>query len=74
MKESRYKWDQVTTKHGYRADEVISAFQKSIRRGEEEDAVFFAYEMLATSDELAEKFWQRARVISVEDIGLADPS
>lgn len=68
-----YHWDQVTTKHEYKADEVISALQKSIRRGKEDDAVFFTYEMVCTSDELAEKFWQRARVISVEDVGLANP-
>ncbi len=69
-----HKWDTVTTKHGYKADEIISALQKSIRRGKEEDAVFFAYEMLATSDELSQKFWQRMRVIAIEDIGLANPS
>jgi len=66
-------WNKMKTKHGYAADEVISALQKSIRRGEEDDAVFFAYEMLVTSDELADKFWQRVMTISVEDIGLANP-
>jgi len=66
-------WDNLKTKHNYAADEVVSALQKSIRRGNEEDAVFFAYEMMNTSIELAEKFWQRIRVISVEDIGLANP-
>ncbi len=66
-------WDKIKTKHGYAADEVISALQKSIRRGEEETAVFFAYEMLVSGDDLADKFWQRVRVISVEDVGLANP-
>lgn len=66
-------WDELTTKHGYHADEVISAIQKSIRRGNEEDAVFFAYEMMCTGTELAEKFWQRLRVISAEDVGMANP-
>jgi replication-associated recombination protein RarA len=66
-------WDTIKTKHGYAADEVISALQKSIRRGEEDDAVFFAYEMLVSGDELSDKFWERVRVICVEDIGLANP-
>lgn len=66
-------WNTMKTKHGYTADEVISALQKSIRRGKEDDAVFFAYEMLVSGDDLSEKFWQRVRVISVEDVGLANP-
>ena len=66
-------WDKMQTKHGYKADEVISALQKSIRRGEEDDAVFFAYEMLVSGDDLSDKFWERIRVICVEDVGLANP-
>lgn len=72
--EEEYKWYKVNTKHGYLADEVLSAFQKSIRRGKEEDAVFFAYELLVTSKELSEKFWQCVRIISVEDVALANPN
>jgi replication-associated recombination protein RarA len=66
-------WNTLKTKHGYAADEIISVLQKSIRRGIEEDAVFFGYEMLVSGEDLAEKFWQRIRVISVEDVGLASP-
>ncbi|MFW5702361.1 MAG: AAA family ATPase [Candidatus Dojkabacteria bacterium] len=66
-------WDKVKTKNNYKADEIISLLQKAIRRGEEELAVFAAYEMLITSDELADKCWQRLRVIATEDIGLANP-
>jgi replication-associated recombination protein RarA len=69
-----HQWDTIITKHGYKADEVISALQKSIRRGKEDDAVFFAYEMLVTSDEMGDKFWQRMRVIAMEDVGLANPN
>ena len=69
---AKIDWNKMKTKHGYAADEVISALQKSIRRSEEDDAVFFAYEMLVTSDDLADKFWQRVLTISVEDIGLAN--
>jgi len=68
------KWKELKTKHGYAADEVISAVQKSIRQGREDDAVFFAYELLCSGGEFEEKCWERLRVISVEDIGLANPS
>ena len=31
-------WSKITTRNGYACDEVISALQKSIRRGLEEQA------------------------------------
>ena len=62
-------WTQVTTRHGYAADEVISALQKSIRRGDVETAVRFAYEMYCTSPQMEEVLWDRLQVISVEDVG-----
>jgi replication-associated recombination protein RarA len=62
-------WTQVTTRHGLPADEVISALQKAIRRGELEEAVLLAYEMYATSAELEEFLWTRLQVISIEDVG-----
>jgi replication-associated recombination protein RarA len=62
-------WTQVRTLHGLAADEVISAFQKAVRRGELEEAVLLAYEMFATSAELEECLWHRLQVISVEDVG-----
>jgi replication-associated recombination protein RarA len=48
---------------------VVSAFQKSIRRGMLENALLLAYEMYATSAELEEHLWTRLSVISVEDVG-----
>lgn len=62
-------WTTVTTRHGLPADEVISALQKAIRRGELEDAVLAAYEMYCTSPELEEYLWTRLQVISAEDVG-----
>ncbi|MEV4538964.1 hypothetical protein AB0J82_34845 [Asanoa sp. NPDC049518] len=62
-------WTQVRTLHDLPADEVISAFQKAIRRGELEEAILLAYEMYATSAELEECLWHRLQVISVEDVG-----
>lgn len=65
-------WTQVTTRHGFAADEVISALQKEIRRGNSENAVLLAYEMATTSPELEAYLWKRLQVISVEDIGWGD--
>jgi replication-associated recombination protein RarA len=65
-------WVNVTTHSGLHADEVISSLQKEIRRGEVENAVKVAYEMIRTSPELEAKLWQRLKVISVEDIGWGD--
>lgn len=66
-------WSKITTRNGYAADEVISALQKSIRRGLEEQACMFAYEMYVSSPQLEEKMWRRLMTISVEDIGMANP-
>ena len=62
-------WTKVKTLHDLAADEVISAFQKAVRRGELEEATLLAYEMYATSEELEEWLWHRLQVISVEDVG-----
>jgi len=66
-------WTLVETAHGFRADELISTFQKSIRRGLTENAALVAYELYVTSAELEEHLWRRLEVISVEDVGLANP-
>jgi replication-associated recombination protein RarA len=65
-------WVHVTTRHGLPADEVISALQKEIRRGREENAALLAYEMATTSPDLETMLWQRLKVISVEDVGWGD--
>lgn len=62
-------WTRTRTLHDLAADEVISALQKEIRRGNVENAALLAYEMVATSPELENKLWDRLAVISVEDIG-----
>jgi replication-associated recombination protein RarA len=65
-------WTRVRTLHDLPADEVISALQKEIRRGNVENAAMLAYEMVATSPELERKLWDRLAVISVEDIGFGE--
>lgn len=71
MAEEKKRFD-VVTKGGYPLDEVTSALQKSIRRGLEEDAMFFALEM--ADGGFGQYLWKRLMIISVEDIGLADPN
>lgn len=67
-------WRGVKTRNGIQSDLVISALQKSIRRGLAEEAVTFAYEMYITSPQLEEKLWRRLQAISVEDVGFGDLS
>ena len=62
---------EMKTPGGYRNSEVTSALQKSIRRGLEEEALFWGSELdLAGYGAYA---WKRLRIIASEDIGLADP-
>ena len=72
----------IKTKNGYPADEVISALQKSIRRGKELDSCYWANELYESDyvdsetgekKDFIDKCWQRLLVISVEDIGPAVP-
>jgi len=51
-------------------DEVISALQKDIRRGNEEQAMFWAMELLPRFEMY---LWRRLLVICNEDIGIANP-
>ena len=70
----RDPWVDVRTTHGLPADQVISALQKEIRRGNTENAVLLAYEMVLTSPAMEETLWQRLMVISVEDNGFGEPN
>ena len=65
-------WSETKTRNGFSADEVISALQKSIRRGKVEEACEFAYELYIPSPLLLEKLWRRLITISVEDIGFGN--
>ena len=66
-------WARTKTRNGLAADEVISALQKSIRKGKERAACEFAYEMYISSPDMEEKLWRRLQAISVEDIGMGNP-
>ncbi|MGL4819169.1 MAG: hypothetical protein ACRC5C_04225 [Bacilli bacterium] len=67
-------WARIKTRNGLNGDEVISALQKSIRRGLVEEACAFAYEMYITSPQMEDKLWRRLITITVEDIGMGDPN
>jgi replication-associated recombination protein RarA len=58
------------TKRGYEFDELLSALQKDIRRGNEYEAVFWAVELEGFNHKA---LWNRLRIIASEDIGIANP-
>ena len=57
------------TRNGYNYYDVVSAFQKAIRRGEEELAVQWAIELETYNTHL---LWKRLEIIASEDIGPAN--
>ena len=64
--------EKTETISGLKFYTVASAFQKTIRRGMESEALFYGTElMLSNYDEFA---WFRMRVIMSEDIGIANPT
>lgn len=65
-------WAKMKTRNGLAGDEVVSALQKSIRRGKEKEACEFAYEMYITSPQFEEKLWRRLLAVSVEDVGMGN--
>lgn len=58
------------TKRGYDFNELLSALQKDIRRGNEYEAVFWAAELESFN---SSALWKRLRIIASEDIGCANP-
>jgi len=64
--------EQVLTKKGYDFYEVASAFQKCIRRGLEEDALYWGIELYESG--YKDYCWKRMVIMSSEDVGLGEPS
>lgn len=62
---------EIITPGGYKCAEVASALQKSIRRGREEDALFWATELDLAG--FGEYVFKRLKIIASEDVGLAHP-
>jgi len=68
----RFSLHHVKTPGGFVLTEAASAFQKSIRRGKEDDALFWGTELdLAGYGGYA---FKRMCVIASEDVGLAEPT
>lgn len=63
---------QLKTLGGYLNSECTSAMQKCIRRGLEEEALFWATELDLAG--YGAYVWKRLRIVASEDIGLADPN
>lgn len=61
---------QLFSAGGYPLDELTSALQKDIRRGNIEQAVFWAQEL---ESRFWKYLWKRLQTISHEDIGPANP-
>ena len=64
------KKKNMWTKNGYNIYDVTSALIKCVRRGYEERALFWAFEMQETNDWY---LWRRLLALSAEDIGLGNP-
>ena len=62
---------QIRTKHGYDFYEVASVLQKSIRRCDEKQAMYWAVELYESG--YAKYVWKRMIIMSSEDVGLGDP-
>lgn len=65
------QFGQLKTASGYLNSECTSALQKCIRRGLEEEALFWATEL--DLEGYGAYVWKRLQIIASEDIGLADP-
>ena len=61
----------LLTKNEYELDEVVSVLQKSIRRGLEEESLYWALELSESG--YGQYLWRRLCVIASEDIGLVEP-
>ena len=63
--------NKIYTKNGYDMFEVVSAFQKEIRRCDEMKAMYWAVELYDSG--FIPYAWKRMTIICTEDVGLADP-
>jgi replication-associated recombination protein RarA len=63
---------KLQTKKGYGFFEATSAFQKAIRLGDEETALYFAVEFFNSGYD--NYLWRRMKIIVSEDIGIAAPT
>jgi replication-associated recombination protein RarA len=67
---ARQRFGDLTSLGGYRMDEVASALQNAIRRGDEAGALFWATELDQAG--YGNYAWKRLRIIASEDVGIAN--
>ncbi|MBM3272130.1 hypothetical protein FJY94_02500 [Candidatus Kaiserbacteria bacterium] len=65
-------WQRSRSKDGHVIAEVLSAVIKEIRRGKEEEALYWALEMAACGPVAEQFLWECLVVFTAEDVGLAD--
>ena len=63
---------EIRTKKGYDFFQVASAFQKSIRRCDEEQSTFWGIELYDSGYQ--SYAWKRMVIMASEDVGLGDPN
>lgn len=64
---------EMESPHGLNLELLQSAFQKSIRRALEREALMLAYEAFISGSEMEAYLWERIVIMSVEDIGMGEP-
>ncbi len=62
---------KLITRGGYPFDEVTSALIKTLRRGHEQEALFWGLELL---ESFPGALWKRLAIFAAEDVGLTDPN
>ncbi len=66
-------WQRSTSRHGHLLAEVLSAAIKELRRGHEEQSLYWALEMATACRQAEEFLWECLLVFTSEDVGLANP-
>ena len=72
LKTTKTSYMKFVTKKGYGFFDASSAFQKAIRRNDENVALYFMVELYNSGFD--EYLWKRIKIITSEDVGLAAPS
>jgi replication-associated recombination protein RarA len=65
-------WYSAQTKDGHLIPECSSAFQKSVRRGMVDDAIYWAIQIYDLG--FGKYVWKRLKIMVSEDVGIANPT
>lgn len=64
---------EMESPHRLNLELLQSAFQKSIRRALELEAMMLTYEAFSSGGEMEAYLWERVVIMSVEDVGMGEP-